>query len=129
MSALHAHPKKRGRLLPMWPFRKRSKDARNVLFDAALEFGKNWRRDLVSLAGERLPELDQAERTVLVKEIEGTRNSIEDWILSRWEAVHGDWSKADAEAAGAFIHATYPWMDERNIAHAISQGTYYAWHG
>jgi hypothetical protein len=28
----------------MWSFRRRSKDARNLLFDAALEFGENWRR-------------------------------------------------------------------------------------
>jgi hypothetical protein len=113
----------------MWSLGQRSKDARNGLFDAALEFGKNWRRDVASLAAERLPELDRAERDVIVKEIEDTRNSIEQWIMSRWEAVHGDWSKADAGAADAFIRATYPWMDERNVTHAISQGTYYAWHG
>ncbi len=22
-----------------------------------------------------------------------------------------------------------PWMDERNVQHAISQGMYFAWHG
>jgi hypothetical protein len=113
----------------MWPFRQRSQDALNALFDAALEFGENWRRDVASLAAERLPELDQAERDVIVKEVENARDSIEQWIVSRWELVHGDWSKADAGAAGAFIRATYPWMGERNVTHAISQGTYYAWHG
>jgi hypothetical protein len=100
-----------------------------VLFDAALEFGKNWRRDLASLAEERLPELEQAERKVLVQEIAEARRSIEDRILGRWEASAGNWSKLDAEAASDFVRATYPWMDERNTEHAVSQGTYYAWHG
>lgn len=62
-------------------------------------------------------------------EIEEARSSIEDWILHRWEERQGDWSKADAQAARTFIRAAYPWMDERNVVHAISQGTHYAWHG
>lgn len=113
----------------MWPFRQRSNDARNTLFDAALEFGKNWRRDVASLATERLPALDQDEQAALVTEIEDARRTIEDGILRRWEERQGGWSKADAQAARGFIRAIYPWMDERNVAHAISQGTYYAWHG
>lgn len=113
----------------MWPFRQRSKDARNLLFDAALEFGQNWRREVTLLAADRLPELSQADRDLLAQQIEQARNSIEDWIQSRWDSVRGDWSKADARAARAFIRANYPWMDERNVAHAINQGTYYAWHG
>jgi hypothetical protein len=38
-------------------------------------------------------------------------------------------SKEDSEASKQFIRAAYPWMDKRNVAHAVSQGTYYAWHG
>lgn len=109
--------------------RKRSKDARNVLFDAALEFGDNWRRDVAELAAERLPGLDADVCRSLAKEIEMTRNSIEDWVLSRWDAAHGRWTRADAAAAEAHIRATYPWMDQRNVARAINQSTYYAWHG
>lgn len=100
-----------------------------MLFDAALEFGDSWRRDIATLAAERLPKMNQAERAALAMEIEQTRTSIEQWILIRWEEAPGDWSKADAGAAGAFIRSTYPWMKERNVAHAIKQGTYYAWHG
>ena len=113
----------------MWFLRRRAKDVRNVLFDAALEFGENWRRDVAVLAGERLPTLDQDERAGFAKEVEDARSSIEQWVLSRWEAVQGDWSRADAKACEAFIRAMYPWMDDRNVAHAISQSTYYAWHG
>lgn len=113
----------------MWPFRQRLIDPRNTLFDAALEFGKNWRRDVASLAEERLPDLDQEARAALVSEIENARTSIEDWVMRRWEERGGKWSKGDAKAARAFIRAAYPWMDQRNAAHAVSQGAYYAWHG
>jgi hypothetical protein len=81
------------------------------------------------LAAERLPGLDSDERKSLGREIENTRNSIEEWVLSRWDLAHGKWSPADTAAAEAHIRAAYPWMDERNIARAISQSTYYAWHG
>ena len=113
----------------MWPMRTRVKDARNVFFDAALEFGNNWRRDLMSLARERLPELDAAEQDLLASEIDQARSSIEHWILDRWQAARGEWHTADAQDARPFIAKAYPWMDPRNVEHAISQGTHYAWHG
>lgn len=58
----------------MWWSRDRSKDARigNVLFDAALEFGKNWRWEVRSLAAERLPDRDEGERASLAWEVEAT---------------------------------------------------------
>lgn len=113
----------------MWLRARRAKDARNVLFDAALEFGENWRRDLRVLAAERLPTLDRHEHAAVAREVEDARGWIEQWVLGRWQAVHGDWSRADTKAAEVHIRAAYPWMDERNVSHAINQATYYAWHG
>lgn len=113
----------------MWFLRKRGKDARNVLLDAALEFGDDWRRDVAVLAAERLPGLSPEERAALAKDVEAARSSIEKWVLNRWDAAHGKWSHDDAAAAAAHIRSTYPWMDERNVARAINQSTYYAWHG
>ena len=113
----------------MWWSRNRSNGARKVLFDAALEFGKNWRRDVSWVAAERLPELDDGERAALVREIEATRAAIEQWVWDRWKTVGGGWSKSDTEAARGFVRATCPWMDDRNISHAVNQGTNYAWHG
>jgi len=104
-------------------------DARNALFDAALEFGANWRRDIGELAAERLPDVALAERSALAEEIKQTRAAIEHWIESRWDSVRGEWSRGDAEAAEDFIVTTYPWMSAENVSHAVSQGTYYAWHG
>lgn len=113
----------------MWSRGDRGTDARNELLDAALEFGTNWRRDVSALASERLPELPEDERAALAREIEEAREAIEQWVVGRFEAVRGHWERADAEAGGEHVRATYPWMDERNVSHAISQATYYAWHG
>ena len=60
---------------------ERARDARNLLFDAALEFGENWRRDVAALAAERLPGLSEDERAALSKEIEAARRAIEQWVL------------------------------------------------
>lgn len=74
----------------MWPFRQRSKEARNVLFDAALEFGKNWRRDIAALAVERLPEMDSAGQATLAAEIEPCPKH--DRGLDPLPLGHGRWS-------------------------------------
>ncbi|MGO4604590.1 hypothetical protein [Terrabacter sp. 2YAF2] len=47
-----------------------------MLFDAALEFGDDWRRDVAVLAAERLPGLSPEERAALAKEVEAARSSI-----------------------------------------------------
>lgn len=118
-------------LAGMWPWflRRRSRDGANILFAAALEFGKTWRHDLNQLAAQRLPDLDPAERAALAEKVEQTRDGTEQWVAARWKQVHGRWSRADTEAARAFVRTAYPWMDERNVSHAVGQGTYYAWHG
>lgn len=113
----------------MWPFRQRRTDPRNVLFDAALEFGANWRRDVAMLAAERLPQVNDDDRATFAQEIEVARREIEEWILNRWLAVDGQWSRAHSDDARAFITETFPWIDDRNTKRAINQGTYYAWHG
>lgn len=65
----------------VWFLWKRGRDSRNVLFDAALEFGENWRRDVAVLAAERLRGLEADVRESLAKEIEDARDSIEEWVL------------------------------------------------
>jgi len=99
------------------------------LFDAALAFGKDWRRDVSSVAAEQLPKLDEGKRATLAREVETARAAIEQWIWDRWKAVRGNWSESDTAAAREFVRATYPWMDDRNISHAVNQSTYYAWRG
>lgn len=63
-----------------------------MLFDAALEFGQNWRRDVHALADEPLSGLDGTEQLRPADEVEQTRNVIEEWILAQWDEVGGNWS-------------------------------------
>lgn len=65
----------------------------------------------------------------MASEIEETRSAIEDWVAQRWEQVEGDWTDADASEARNWITDRFPWMSDANVRHAISQATYYAWHG
>jgi hypothetical protein len=42
----------------------------NVLYDASLEFGENWRRPVAGLAAERLPHLGPEDRAVLAGRVQ-----------------------------------------------------------
>ena len=112
----------------MWWLRKRGRDPRNVIMDAALEFGPNWRRPVVELASERCPSLADPDRIAISAEIEAARNEVEDWVAAHWDAVASDWSRQDTATARRWIAERFPWMSARNIHQAVNQATYYAWH-
>lgn len=113
----------------MWWLGRRGRDPRNVIMDAALQFGPNWRRPVVDLATERYPSLAEPDRIAISAEIEAARNEVEDWVAARWDAVAGHWSPQETAAARRWVEARYPWMSLRNVQHAVNQATYYAWHG
>ena len=101
----------------------------NVLYDAALEFGENFRRPIVELAAERLPQLSSDVRLDMADLLERARREIELHIEHEY-AKYGDaWPDEAKVAVHDWITDYYPWMDERNVSHAISQGVYFAWHG
>jgi hypothetical protein len=101
----------------------------NVLYDASLEFGENWRRPISELAAERVPHLDPEDRASLVGLVETCRREVEAHIEEVY-GVHGDSWPSDVEpAVRAWILQRFPWMSEANLSHAISQGVSYAWHG
>jgi hypothetical protein len=104
-------------------------DALNKLFDAALEFGVNWRAPVMELASERLPQHSPTERAELAATIEDCRNSIEDHVRDSYDRNGGEWGEDESRATATWIKHTYPWMTEENVRHAISQSVYYAWHG
>lgn len=114
--------------LSMW-LRKRRRDPRNVIMNAALEFGSNWRRPIVELASERCPSLADSDRTAISAEVEAARTEVENWVSARWHAVAGNWSREDSVTARRWVAKRYPWMSDRNIQRAVNQATYYAWHG
>ena len=102
---------------------------RNLLFEAALEFGPDWRRPVGELAAERLPHLESDEIRSLSEEISTARTAIESWIANRCLDVGLNWSPSDHEDAKRYISANYPWMTSPNVTRAVSQGMYYVWHG
>jgi len=102
---------------------------RNLLFEAALEFGPNWRRPVGELAAERLPHLDPDKMRKLSEEVSAARAAIEAWIANRCLDVGLDWSPSDHEDSKQYICAIYPWMTLPNVTRAVSQGMYYVWHG
>jgi hypothetical protein len=101
----------------------------NVLYDAALEFGENFRRPVVELAAERLPLLPTDVRSELADLVERTRTEVELHIEGEYARYGDAWPDEAKVAVHDWITDQYPWMDERNVSHAISQGVYFAWHG
>ena len=99
----------------------------NILYEAALEFGINWRRPLKELASERLPNLQQSDREELCLSVGKAREAIEKYVENHYEYKKG--LTVPEEEAFLWIKQNYPWMSRRNIARGISQGLYYAWHG
>ena len=113
----------------MWWLHRRGRDPRNMIMDAALEYGPSWRRPVVELVSECCPSLAEPDRAALSAEIDAARDEVEDWVAARWEAVAGQWSRQDTTTARRWVAKRYPWMSARNIDHAVNQATYYAWHG
>ena len=99
----------------------------NILYDAALEFGANWRRPLVELANERLPNLNQSDCEELCFLVERAREGIEKYIENHYEFEKG--LTVPEEEVILWIKQNYPWLSDKNISHGMSQGLYYAWHG
>jgi hypothetical protein len=101
----------------------------NVLYDAALEFGENWRRPLVELASERLPHLTAQQRDDLAEIVSTCRADIEEHVAELYETYGDLWPDRAKREARDWIVDHFPWMNDANIDHGISQGVYYAWHG
>jgi hypothetical protein len=99
----------------------------NILYDAALEFGSNWRRPLNELANERLPQNSHLDHEQLCVTVENARASIEKYIEEHFDYEKG--LTIPESNAILWIQQNFPWMNKKNISLAISQGMYYAWHG
>jgi len=99
----------------------------NKLYNASLQFGKNWMRPLPELACERFPNLSEIERDALCKCVDIARESVNEYVLKHYDNEKGlSISKVEAVL---WIQCNFPWMSKKNISHGISQGLYYAWHG
>ena len=107
----------------------RNQDLFNQLYRLSLEFGSNWRRPVESIVQEIAPDLNETEQAEISDYIRETRGKIEHFFYERY--VDTDDKKiAELQRQGArWVQREFPWMDEENRNHGISQAIYYAWHG
>jgi hypothetical protein len=103
--------------------RELSESDLNLLYAAALEFGANWRRPLVELAAERLPERPREYRDSIATLVGNCRKEIQVSIEEMHRINNGEWAEDAVGEADAWIADRYPWMTEQNRRHAISQGS------
>jgi hypothetical protein len=72
---------------------------------------------------ERLPGLDDALLSALQLECERAQRLAND-LCERAYA-----NALTQEAVRTQLLEQFPWVDDKNVTHAVSQGMYYAWHG
>ena len=106
-----------------------NEDLLNQLYRLSLEFGSNWRRPVEEIVQEVSPERSEAEKAELSDYIRETRGRIEQYFSERYEDTSAGKITALQTQGAIWIHQEFPWMEEANINHGISQAIYYAWHG
>ncbi|MPN21484.1 hypothetical protein SDC9_168864 [bioreactor metagenome] len=104
-------------------------DVLNRIYELSLEFGKNWRRPVLTIVQEVSPYLSLEEQQQISAYIEETRGRVETYVSKRYiEDQPGRISELQRQCT-EWIKAEFPWMRADTILHAISQAIYYAWHG
>lgn len=98
-------------------------DILNDVYRKALEWGKNWRRPIYNIVEDVANEINEAEKQELVDYIKAVRADIEDYIYFRYQEFE---LEIDYKGLYAWIQNKYPWIDNENLKHAVSQGIYYA---
>ena len=104
-------------------------DALNKIYECSLEFGKNWRRPILDIVQEILPNRSIEEQTEISAYIAGTRSKIETYFCERYVSDQSDLISALQRQGEEWIKTEFPWMRAETILHAVSQVLYYAWHG
>ena len=104
-------------------------DVLNKVYESSLEFGKNWRRQVLTIVQEVSPYLSIEEQKRISTYIEETRSRVETYINERYVNDQPDKISALERLGEDWMKAEFPWMRAETILHAISQAIYYAWHG
>ena len=104
-------------------------EALNKIYELSLEFGKNWRRPVLTIVQEVSPNLSIEEQQRISVYIEETRNRVETYISKRYVGDQPEKISALQRQGKKWIKAKFPWMQDETILHAISQAIYYAWRG
>lgn len=101
----------------------------NKVYSASLEFGENWRRPIVEIVGELYPQMSETDKTEIAIYVAQTRESIEKYFWDRYDYKNDSVNSKLQSMGKQWVKEQYPWMNDDNINHAISQAMYYAWHG
>ena len=97
-------------------------DVLNEVYRKALEWGENWRRPIQSIVEETIEETGEAEKQKIAEYIKTVRSDIEEYIYYRYQDFK---LEIDYKSLYAWIQNKYPWIDNDNLKHAVSQGIYY----
>jgi hypothetical protein len=97
----------------------------NRIYDQSLAFGKNYRRPIKDILNESFPELSETDKKELEEYITNVRASIEKWIFDQSENKNLLLQELLSFRAQLWIKKNYPWMNQDNISHAISQAIYF----
>jgi hypothetical protein len=102
-------------------------DLLNYALDLAQEWGKNWLRPIQPRLRKAYPQLPNTELDRLNDVVQRAMKSGHDLVYSMAEAAEESGATlVDADWRRAFS-LQYPWVDERNLRHLFSTGSYYAW--
>ena len=104
-------------------------DVLNRVYELSLEFGKNWRRPVLTIVQEVSPNLSIEEQQRISTYIEETRSKVETYINERYMSDQPEMISELQRQSEKWMRAEFPWMRAETILHAISQAIYYAWHG
>lgn len=98
-----------------------SDDILNAIYKKSLEWGENWRRPIDTIIKEVAGNISSEEQISISEYVDEVRSDIEDYI-------YHEYSTSDDTYGNMYewIAKKYPWINEENIKHAISQGIYYA---
>jgi hypothetical protein len=95
----------------------------NVAYDELMQWGPRLGMPLLPRLHERLPELEEG----VLLELQRICESAQGLANELCERAYGNELTQD-EVRVQFIER-FPWVDDANFSHAVSQGMYYAWHG
>jgi len=104
-------------------------DVLNRVYELSLEFGKNWRRPVLTIVQEVSPNWGIEKQKRISAYIEKTRSRVETYISERYVSDQSEMISALQRQGEDWMKAEFPWMNAETILHGINQAIYYAWHG
>lgn len=105
-------------------------DDLNILYEASIEWGKHYDRDLEEWSKELFPKMSTEARAEIAAYIGTVKEEIYDYIWKNYtfDEVNTNGNQVQA-GVKEWIRSGYPWMNEENIANVTNKGMYWVWKG